>query len=51
MRTTTKLSYFDGENDKDDETSSSFGVHPFRMTTSSSSTLKVGFAVAEEANA
>ena len=31
--------------------SSSFGVHPLRMTTSSSSTLKVGFAVAEEANA
>ena len=30
--------------------SSSFGVHPLRMTTSSSSTLKVGFAVAEEAN-
>ena len=30
---------------------SSFGVHPLRMTTSSSSTLKVGFTVAEEANA
>ena len=28
-----------------------FGVHPLRMTTTSSSTLKVGFAVAEEANA
>ena len=31
--------------------SSFFGVHPLRMTTTSSSTLKVGFAVAEEANA
>ena len=30
---------------------SSFGVHPLRMTTSSSSTLNVGLAVAEEANA
>ena len=28
----------------------SFGVHLLRMTTSSSSTLKVGFAVAEESN-
>ena len=28
-----------------------FGVHPLRMTTTSSSRLKVGFAVAEEANA
>ena len=28
-----------------------FGVHPLRMTMTSSSTLKVGFAVAEEANA
>ena len=31
--------------------SSFFGVHTLRMTTTSSSTLKVGFAVAEEANA
>ena len=31
--------------------SSSYGVHPLRMTTTSSSMLKVGFAVAEEANA
>ena len=31
--------------------SSSFGVHPLQMTTSSSLTLKVGCAVAEEANA
>ena len=30
---------------------SSFGVHPLRMPTSSSSTLNVGLAVAEEANA
>ena len=29
----------------------SFEVHPLRMTTSSSSTLNVGLAVAEEANA
>ena len=28
-----------------------FGVHPLRMTTTSTSTLKVGLAVAEEANA
>ena len=28
-----------------------FGVHPLQMTTTSSSTLKVGFSVAEEANA
>ena len=28
-----------------------FGVHPLRMTTTSSSTLKVGIAVAEDANA
>ena len=28
-----------------------FGFHPLRMTTTSSSTLKVGIAVAEEANA
>ena len=28
-----------------------FEVHPLRMTTTSSSTLKVGFTVAEEANA
>ena len=28
-----------------------FGVHPLRMTTTSSSTLKVGLVVAEEANA
>ena len=28
-----------------------FGVHPLLMTTPSSSTLKVGFAVTEEANA
>ena len=28
-----------------------FGFHPLRMTTTSSSTLKVSFAVAEEANA
>ena len=34
-----------------DLSSSSFGVHPLRITTSFSSTLKVGFAVAEEANA
>ena len=30
--------------------SPSFGVHPLRMTTSFSSTLKVGFVVAEVAN-
>ena len=29
----------------------SLGVHPLRMMTTSSSMLKVGFAVAEEANA
>ena len=31
--------------------SSSFGVHPLRMTTTSTSTFKVGLTVDEEANA